>query len=89
MIERKLDVIKLIAQPYALNILSALKKPKRYKDLKSVCKNDRTLAKRIKVLKEMELIEPIALKEREKYTNFYRLTKNGYLVLAEIEKLKL
>jgi predicted transcriptional regulator len=37
----------------------------------------------------MLLIEPIALKEKGKYINFYKLTKKGEEVLRKIEKLKL
>ena len=84
---RKIKLIKVLVQPYTINILEALKKPERYKNLKMVCKNDRTLAKRIKELQELMLIEPIALKEKGKYVNFYKLTKKGEDVLNKIEKL--
>jgi DNA-binding HxlR family transcriptional regulator len=86
---RKINLIKLLAQPYTIQILEALKKPSRYKDLKEVCKSDRTLAKRVRELQELMLIEPMALKEKGKYINFYKLTKKGEEVLRKIEKLKL
>ncbi len=85
----KIGLIKLLAQPYTLDILKALKKPKRYKELKQVCKNDRTLAKRIKKLQELGFIEPIALKEEGKYINFYKLTEKGEKVLAKIERFEI
>jgi DNA-binding HxlR family transcriptional regulator len=84
-----MNIIKIIAQPYVLEILEALKKPKRYRDLKPVCKNDRTLTKRINNLQELGLVESVALKEGNKYVNFYRLTNKGRNFLAKIEKLKL
>jgi DNA-binding HxlR family transcriptional regulator len=86
---RKVNLMKLLAKQYTLDILMALKEPKRYKDLKSVCKNDRTLSNGIKELQELSLIEPVAVKEKGKYVNFYKLTRSGEDVLDRIEKLRL
>lgn len=83
------DLIKLIAHPYASEILEALKKPKRYKELKLICKNDRTLTNRIKELQEFGLIVSVALKDGNKYTNFYELSGAGHALLRKIDKLRL
>jgi DNA-binding HxlR family transcriptional regulator len=88
-VNKKIDIIKFLAQPHTIEILKVLRKPKRYKDLKNVCKIDRTLAKRLKYLQELKLVETIALKEGGKYINFYKLTKRGEEILRKIEKLKL
>jgi DNA-binding HxlR family transcriptional regulator len=84
-----MDIIKIIAQPYVIEILNELKKPRRYKELKSVCKNDRTLTKRLKMLKGMGFIEIIPIKnEEDKFLNSYRITKKGKELLNEVKKLK-
>ena len=86
---KKIDIIKFLAHPHTIEILKVLRKPKSYKDLKNFCKTYRTLAKRLKYLQELKLVETIALKEGGKYINFYKLTKRGEEILRKIEKLKL
>jgi DNA-binding HxlR family transcriptional regulator len=86
--ESKLDIIRFVARPYVIEVLNALKEPKRYKELKLVCNNDKTLAKRIKELNDLELIEPVAVKSKSKYANFYSITKKGLDILKKIEKLR-
>jgi len=85
-----MNIIKIIAQPYVIEILSELKTPKRYKELKSVCKNDRTLTKRLKMLKGEGFIEIIPVKnEKDKFLNSYRITKKGEELLNKVKKLKM
>ncbi len=87
--DAKLDLIKLIAQPYAIDILKGLDTPKRYNELKKICKNDRTLTKRLKTLQGKDLIEPVAVKKGSKYLNFYKITDRGKNLLSKVESLKL
>ena len=86
---KRINVIKLLARPYVLELLKSLKKPKRFRDLKKVCKNDKTLAKRIKELQENGLIECVGIKENKRYINHYKLTKRGELILKKVNELKL
>jgi DNA-binding HxlR family transcriptional regulator len=85
----KLDIIKLVAQPYNIELLRELKVPQRFNELKKICRNDRTLAKRIKALQDNGLIGPVAVKKGGKYINFYKTTDRGKNLLKKVESLKL
>ena len=85
---KKIDAIKLLARPYILELLEGLKSPKRFKDLKRICKNDKTLAKRLKELREFGLVDVVPLKEKGKFVNFYTITKKGKVLLKKIKELK-
>jgi len=86
---KRVSLIKLLAQPYALEILRELKKPRRYRDLKKVCGNDRTLSKRLRELTEIGYIEAVALRcDKGKFANYYKLTKKGIALLEKVKKIE-
>ena len=90
--KEKLEILRLLTQAYVVNILEVLKTPKRFKELTKICKNERTLTLRLKMLQEKGLITTIPVKDRGKFFNSYVLTDKGKKVLEfakKIEKMKL
>jgi DNA-binding HxlR family transcriptional regulator len=88
MYEDKLRILRIISQPYVLELLNAMIKPKRFKELVSICKNERTLTLKLKVLHKNGLVDVAPIKEGNRYFNSYRTTKKGIKVLKMIGKLK-
>ena len=82
-----IKTIRLIGQPYILEILNALGKPKRFNELNQICKNDRTLSKKISLLRQNALIDVMPVLVKNKYENHYKLTKKGEEFLKKIRSI--
>jgi DNA-binding HxlR family transcriptional regulator len=89
MYEDKLRILRIISQPYVLDLLNAMEKPKRYKELVLVCKNERTLTLKLKILHKNGLIDVAPIREGNRYFNSYKTTKKGVKVLKMIGELKI
>lgn len=86
--EDKISVVKLVLEPYVLDILKELSKsPKRFSALSKICKNERTLSKKLRLLEESELLENTPLKVGNKYVNSYTITSRGKSILKAIMSL--
>jgi DNA-binding HxlR family transcriptional regulator len=85
--ESKLDVLKLVMQPYVLTLLNALDEPKRFNDLIGLFKSRRTLTIKLTKLKEMGLIEYSPIETNKGYANGYVISKKGKEFLKGLEKL--
>jgi len=69
----KFDIIQLVMQPYVLDILNALDKPKRFNDLLKYVKNRKTLSLKLPKLMEYGLIEHHPFKTEKGYVNTLRI----------------
>jgi DNA-binding HxlR family transcriptional regulator len=86
--ESKLDVLKLVMQPYVLPLLNALDKPKRFNDLMGLFKSRRTLTIKLSKLKKMGLIEYSPIETDKGYANGYAISKKGKEFIKKLNKLK-
>lgn len=84
--ESKLDVLKLVMQPYVLPLLNALDKPKRFNDLVRLFKSRRTLTIKLSKLKKMGLIEYSPIETNKGYANGYVVSKKGKELLRRLKK---
>lgn len=82
-----IKTIKLIGQPYVLEILNALDNPKRFSELKQVCKNERTLSKKLSLLRQNVLIDVMPVLIKSRYENHYKLTAKGKEFLKKIKSI--
>lgn len=85
--KNNIRTIRLIGQPYILEILNALVKPKRFSDLKDICKNERTLSKKLSLLRQNGLIDVMPVLVKNRYENHYKLTKKGEDFLRKIRSI--
>jgi len=88
MYEGKLRILRIISQPYVLELLNAMIKPKRFKELVGVCNNERTLTLKLKVFQKNGLIDVFPVREGNRYFNSYKITNRGIKVLKMIKELK-
>lgn len=80
-------IIRLIGQPYILDILNALGKPKRFGELNYVCKNERTLSKKLGLLRQNGLIDVMPVLVKNRYENHYKLTAKGEEFMKKIKNI--
>lgn len=86
--EGKFDIIQLVMQPYVLDILNELDKPRRFNDLRECVKNGRTLSLKLSQLLKQGLIEKSPLKdEKGSYVNSYVISKKGKEIVKKLEKM--
>ncbi len=85
--EGRFDIVQLAMQPYVLNLLNALDKPKRFNDLVRLVKSRRTLTIKLGKLMTHELIEYYPLKTNKGYANAYIISNKGKQLLKGLEKL--
>lgn len=82
------DVLRLVFQSYSLDILKLVRtEPRRFKDLQAQLPTRQTLSLRLAKLIEFRLIEVVPLKVKERYANYYRITKKGEKILSVITKI--
>ena len=86
--KEKLKILRILTQAYVVEILEALKTPKRFIELTKICKNERTLTLRLKMLQEKGFITTIPVKDRGKFFNSYVLTDEGKKVLEFAKKIE-
>jgi len=71
-------VVKILGRSYAVEILESLgKQPKRFVDLKDVCKSNRTRTVRLKELKGEGLIAATPKMLGDRAYTFYEITPLG------------
>jgi len=83
------DIVQLAMEPYVLDILNALKEPKRFNDLIKYVKNRKTLSLKLPKLLKYGLIEHYPLKTDKGYANSYVISKKGKEVVKSLDKLRL
>lgn len=85
--DNKFDLVHLVMEPYVLDILHALDKPKRFSDLIQYVKNRKTLSIKLSKLLKYGLVEHFPLKVADGYANSYTISKKGMKLLKGLEKL--
>jgi DNA-binding HxlR family transcriptional regulator len=84
----KLDVLRLVLQPYALDVLHSLAgQPKRFSELAKEVKNERTLSLNLVKLIDSGLIKTVSKKKDGKFINYYSISERGKKMLAKLERL--
>lgn len=83
----KFDLVQLVMQPYVLDILKALDKPKRFNDLLKYVKNRKTLSLKLPKLMKYGLIGHHPLKTENGYVNSYIISKKGKEIVSKLEKI--
>ena len=83
----KTDVRNLVLQSYILDILKALKTPKRFSDLAKIIRNKGTLSKKLSKMKKQGLVQTIPKRIKDNYVNFYSLSRSGEALLGKLRKL--
>lgn len=85
----KKAVLRLIGEPYILEILEALNSgSNRFKDFSKCCKNERTRTNKLRKLEKVGLVEVKISREGGKVIINYLPTETGKKILGEIEKVK-
>jgi len=85
--ERK--IISILGQPHILDILISLSKsPKRFSDLFEACPNEGTRTTKLRILKELGLIEATSIEVKKRSFVHYRLTDRGKKILGEAVKME-
>ncbi len=88
MVESKLDIIRIVLQPYVLDILHALEnEPKRFVELKKYVRSEMTLSSKLSRLLKYGLIEIVPLKTERRYMNAYIISKKGKEIVKKLEKI--
>ena len=85
--EEKFDLVKLTMEPYVLDILNILDKPKRFNELAGYIKNRKTLSLKLPKLMKYGLIEYAPMKTDKGYANAYIITKKGKDLVEKLNKL--
>lgn len=84
----KRNIVHMIAQTYALDVLEAVnKRPMRFTDLESACPNEKTRSQRLKELEGIGLITTGSLKIGRRYFVHYTLTSKGRQALQKVKEL--
>jgi DNA-binding HxlR family transcriptional regulator len=84
---KKSDIEGFILQLYVLDLLRALKTPKRFNDLTKTIKNKGTLTIKLTKMKDLGLIKVVPRKIDGVYTNSYVMSKKGKVVLNKLEEI--
>ncbi len=80
----KWDIVMVIGKVYSLDILEALLNgPKRFTDLSESCPIEKTRSKRLKELKEKELINVVVLERKRRNFVHYKITEKGEDILRK------
>ncbi len=83
------DILESVAKAKGLELLKALKVPKRWSELREVAKGDnKSLTNRMNEFIELGLVEPILLKDSPKGSKAYILTDFGRFVLQKLEEIE-
>jgi DNA-binding HxlR family transcriptional regulator len=88
MIREKISLGDFIFQPYMVEILKALKTPKRFNELAKTIKNKGTLSKKLSDLKKLGLIISTPIEIDSNYANGYTLSEKGKDTLRKLESIK-
>jgi len=87
--KRQKTVLSLFTKKYTYEILKSLEKgPKRFKDLKSVCENEKMRTQRIKELEEFKIIKSKPTKVGRRAVCVYDLSDVGKATLKLAEEVK-
>ena len=85
--ETEPDIRRIVLQKYVLDILRALKTPKRFGELNLIVKTKRTLTGKLYKLRSYGLIEIAPAMVNNRYTNSYTLSAKGKRLLELLEKI--
>ena len=81
------DVNSIILQAYVLDILRALKTPKRFGELSKIVETKRTLSTKLAKLRAYGLIEVAPIMVKSRYMNSYILSNKGKRLVEILEKI--
>jgi DNA-binding HxlR family transcriptional regulator len=82
------DTLRVIFEPYVLNILrSLIKESKRFNELRKEVKTKRTLSLKLSKLLDYGLIELVPLKTKGRYANYYKISDNGKKILEGLKRI--
>ena len=74
----KWNILMVIGKVYSLDILEdLLNGPKRFSDLNKACPIEKTRSKRLKELKENDLIAAVVMERKRRNFVHYKLTEKG------------
>lgn len=83
------SVIQLLGEPYVVDILQSLyESPKRFKDLESACRVEKTRTEKLRKLEESNLVSTKSDKDGKKSVIKYCLTKKGIESIKHINSLE-
>ena len=83
------DILESIAKAKGLELLRALKEPKRWSELREVARGDnKSLTNRMNEFIGLGLVEPVLLKDSPKGSKAYILTDFGRFVLEKLEEIE-
>ena len=83
------DILESVAKAKGLELLKALRAPKRWSELREVAKGDnKSLTNRMNEFIKLGLVEPILLKDSPKGSKAYILTDFGRFVLQKLEEIE-
>lgn len=87
--KKQKTVLNLLAKKYTYEILKSLKKgPKRFKDLKNVCENEKMRTQRLKELEDLKMIKSRPKKIGRRAVCIYDLSDTGKVTLKLAEEVK-
>jgi DNA-binding HxlR family transcriptional regulator len=83
------NLVSLVNDYHALEILSSLaESQKRFVDLETVCKNERTRTQKLRILENFKLVETTPVKVKKKAFLYYKPTERGKRFLKEVREFK-
>ena len=83
------DILESVAKAKGLELLKALRTPKRWSELREVAKGDnKSLTNRMNEFIKLGLVEPTLLKDSPKGSKAYVLTDFGRFVLQKLEEIE-
>lgn len=86
---RKRSVLNLLAKAYTFDMLESLReKPKRFKDLKAACENEKMRSQRLRELEDSELIKVKVRRIGRRPISIYELSELGKGTLKLAEEIK-
>ena len=86
---KRKNVLNLLAKKYTYKILKSLEKgPKRFKDLKFVCENEKMRTQRLRELEEFNMIKSQPKKIGRRAVCIYDLSNVGKTTLKLAEEVK-
>jgi DNA-binding HxlR family transcriptional regulator len=87
--KKQKTVLNLLAKKYTCEILKTLENgPKRFKDLKSVCENEKMRTQRLRELEDLKMIKSQPKKIGRRAVCVYDLSNIGKTTLKLAEEVK-
>lgn len=79
---------QVVSKLYSLDILEALlQNPKRFSDLNKACPIEKTRSRRLKELKENNLIDVVVMERKTRNFIHYKLTEKGESTIRIIQEI--